>query len=267
MPEDSATSGTEESKDRNFVTALARGLEVLRCFRTNETELTNTDFAKRTGLPKATISRLTYTLCQTGYLVTNPRTGAYRLGAGVVSLGFGVLSGMEIGALAEEEMRSLRDGPNSYVTVAIGERHGLDVVYLAVHRSRENVSLSMQIGERLPLFSSAMGRAILVGMTEGERNEVFALGKEIDPTGETSRIESYQQAVQEFDAQGFCTGFGIWRSDVNGIAAPVYSLDGERIFAMNVGGPSFHVKKRQLVGVYARRLKRATARLNISKNQ
>ena len=51
-----------ETKDRNFVTALARGLDVLRCFRENETALTNTDFSERTGLPKATVSRLTHTL-------------------------------------------------------------------------------------------------------------------------------------------------------------------------------------------------------------
>ena len=51
--------GDEADKDRNFVTALARGLELLRCFRDGEVTLTNSDFSERTGLPKATISRLT----------------------------------------------------------------------------------------------------------------------------------------------------------------------------------------------------------------
>ena len=86
-------AGDEDSKDRNFVTALARGLDVLRAFRANETTLTNTDFAERTGLPKPTVSRLTHTLCKLGYLVTDEGTGAYRLGAGVMQLGFGVLAG------------------------------------------------------------------------------------------------------------------------------------------------------------------------------
>ena len=39
-------------KDRNFVTALARGLELLRCFRDGEVTLTNSDFSERTGLPR-----------------------------------------------------------------------------------------------------------------------------------------------------------------------------------------------------------------------
>ena len=52
-------TGSDDGKDRNFVTALARGLDVLRCFRPGEVSLTNLDLSERTGLPKPTISRLT----------------------------------------------------------------------------------------------------------------------------------------------------------------------------------------------------------------
>jgi len=38
---------------------------------------------------------------------------------------------------------------------------------------------------------------------------------------------------------------------VNGIAVPVQSLGGARIYALNAGGPSFHVKKKQLESHYA----------------
>ena len=58
----------QDGKDRNFVTALARGLEILRCFGENDLTLTNSEIADRTGLPKATISRLTHTLCELDYL-------------------------------------------------------------------------------------------------------------------------------------------------------------------------------------------------------
>ena len=54
--------------DRNFATALARGLSVLRAFRTDDDGLSNAQIAERTGLPKSTVSRLTYTLGCLGYL-------------------------------------------------------------------------------------------------------------------------------------------------------------------------------------------------------
>ena len=252
-----------DPKDRNFVTALARGLQVLRCFRHNEVSLTNADFAERTGLAKATVSRLTYTLCALEYLVPDARTGSYRLGAGVLKLGFGVLSALDIADVAAQEMRALRDGPNSYITVALGEAHLCDVVYVATERSREEVALTMRIGSRLPLFRSAMGRAIMVGMTDPMREALFDRARAIAPETEQEGRENYALAREEFAAKGFCSSFGEWRQDVNGIAVPLHSLSGARVYGLNVGGPSFHVKKRQLETVYAPLLFKAAEAISV----
>lgn len=253
----------DEEKDRNFVTALARGLELLSCYLPTEVELTNTDFAERTGLPKATISRLTYTLSKLGYLAVGQRTGSYRLGAGVLRLGFSVLSGLDIGTRATEEMRALRDGPNSYVTVAIGEQHLLDAVYVAVKASKEQVSLVGRIGNRLPLFFSAMGRSILVGMQEVDRESILEYATRQDADmGRRARL-SFEAAQAEYEVKGYCTSYGDWRPDVNGISVPVFSLEGKRVYGLNVGGPSFHVKGKQLETYFGPRLIKAAETLNV----
>lgn len=252
-----------EAKDRNFVTALARGLDVLRCFRQNEPSLTNTDFSERTGLPKATVSRLTHTLCELDYLVADPRAGTYRLGAGVLQLGFGVLTSMEIGERAGEEMKALRDGPNSYITVAIGEQHRLDVIYVCTKRSREDVALQMRVGSRLPLFDSAIGRAIMVGMEAEALERVFALAAQSDPEAEARGRASYAAALEEYADKRYCSSYGEWRADVNGIAVPVFSPNGSLVYGLNIGGPSFHVKKKQLETVYAKRLIKAAEAISI----
>ncbi|MBV1897530.1 MAG: IclR family transcriptional regulator [Rhodobacteraceae bacterium] len=263
MAEPDFTTNPDESKDRNFITALARGLDVLRCFRPNEVELTNLDISERTGLPKPTVSRLTYTLCKLDYLVADARTGNYRLGAGVLQLGFGVLSGMEIGERASDAMRALRNGPNSYITCAIGEVHRLDVVYVAVHRSREDVSLTMHVGSRLPLFFSAIGRVILVAMTQEDRETAFSRLRAEQPDKLQAAQDSYDRAAHEYETLGYCTGYGDWRRDVNGIAVPVYSLNGSKVYGLNIGGPSFHVKKKQLEGYYAKRLIESAKMLSV----
>lgn len=256
-------SDPDEAKDRNFVTALARGLDVLRCFRPNEYELTNTDFSERTGLPKATVSRLTHTLCKLEYLIADPRTGTYQLGPGVLQLGFGVLAGMDICDRAGQVLRDLRRGPNSYVTAALGERHRTEAIYIAVNRSRENVALSMHVGSRLPLFFSAMGRAILVALPEDERAAVFDLARREDPEREDDCRRAYERAAEEFATKGYCTAYGEWRSDVNGIAVPVFSLNGSRVYGLNVGGPAFQVKKKELEGPYVDKLRAAASALSL----
>ncbi len=261
--EDHVRPQAEDEKDRNFVTALARGLDVLRAFRPNETNLTNTDISERTGLPKATVSRLTHTLCKLDYLVADTRTGTYRLGVGVLQLGFGVLCGMEIGERAAQVMRDLRNGPNSYITVALAERHQMDAIYIAVRRSREALALTMHVGSRLPLYFSAVGRAILVGLPDDEREAAFAQAYEMEPEGDAARRKSIATAQSEYQSQGFCTGYGDWRPDVNGIAVPVFTLSGSRVYGLNVGGPAFHVKRKQLETVYGKRLIAAAEQLRL----
>ncbi len=247
----------QDEKDRNFVTALARGLDILRCFRSGETTLTNLDFSDRTGLPKPTVSRLTHTLCQLGYLVQEQQGGSYRLGVGVLRLGFSALASIDVCDRSAVALRDLRDGPNSYITAALGEAHRSDVIYVAVNRSRENVALTMHVGSRLPLFYSSMGRSILAGMPEAEQEA--AVSAAFDDLGR-SQDELWaiiRSAKEECSAKGYCTGFGLWREDVNAISAPVHSLEDGRIFGLNVGGPSFHVSPRQLEEDYAEKLVQA----------
>lgn len=259
--------GEGADKDRNFVTALARGLELLRCFRDGEVSLTNSDFSDRTGLPKATISRLTYTLCELEYLVADTRAGTYRLGAGVLHLGFSVLSGIDIQDRAKQVMEELRDGPNSYITVALGEQHQLSVVYMATCPSREGVTLAIRVGTRLPIFDSAIGQAILVGMDEDAREAVFEIAGRESAETEAGGRAHFAEAKAVYEAKGYCTGYSTWRSDVNGIAVPVFSLGGARVYGLNVGGPSFRVKPKQLESVYGPRLIKASETLSIRSGQ
>jgi len=257
---------TQESKDRNFVTALARGLEILRCFRSGDLTLTNSDFSERTGLPKATISRLTYTLCELDYLVADTRVGTYRLSAGVLRLGFSRLAAMDIRDRAKNEMHALRvEGPNPFVTVALGEQHRTDVIYLATDASTEQVTLAVRVGTRLPLFGSAIGKAIIAVTPEERVEQIFGFARLEGEEVEQAARATYKLAVEEYNANGYCTGYGNWRSDVCGIAAPVHSLSDGRVYGLNVGGPSYRVKPKQLESVYAERLLKLAEGLSLHK--
>ncbi|MBM7069641.1 IclR family transcriptional regulator [Actibacterium sp. 188UL27-1] len=257
-----------DAKDRNFVSALARGLDVLSCFRPNETVLSNQDIAARTGLPKPTVSRLTYTLCKLDYLALDPRTRTYRLSAGVLSLGFGVLSGLPVTDRAAVTMRSLCDtGPNRYVTCALAERHRFDMIYVAVQRSTEDVSLTMSVGSRLPLFFSAIGRAVLVAMDAADRDAIFNAAREADPSGFDRIKASFDKARADHETLGYCRGFGDWREDVNGIAVPVRALGSSAIYGLNIGGPAFHVTADELEARYAAPLQEAARVISMSPGQ
>jgi len=255
----SADEPARNGKDRQFVTALARGLEVLRCFQPGDGALSNQEIAARTGLPKPTITRLTHTLTELGYLVSSTRSGTFQLGPGVLALGYAMLASIELRERARPAMEEL--AKQASVTVALGARDRLAVVYLEVARGPQIITISRHVGERLPIQSTSMGRAILASLPPAERDYLLrALGERVPEQAQAIR-EGVDRAREEIAERGFCASFGDWIPDVNAVAAPILSLDGDALYAMNVGGPSFMVPPERLTQELGPRLAEIAARL------
>src|SRR3954465_4030061 len=138
---DRASSAAEE---RKFVVALARGLEVLRAFTPNESLLGNQEIAARTGLAKATVSRLTYTLTRLGYLAHVERLGKYQLAPAALSIGYSTLANMRIRHIARPYMQELANYAGA--SVALGTRDRLNLIYLEHCRSKAAVMLRLDLG-------------------------------------------------------------------------------------------------------------------------
>lgn len=252
------------SADPKYVTALARGMAILRAFRRDEVALPNQLLAQRTGLPKATVTRLTYTLCKLGCLVQDS-SGDYRLGPGVLALGYGVLAGIDLRSRAEVELAELCHGDNPNVAAALGERYGQSVVYLVTHRSPSSVAMTFHLGAQVPLFQTSIGRAILMGLPAAEQEALLEEAQRDAPTAERKRLaQGLERARADFAAYGYCTSFGEWREEINGIAAPVVPVqEGGRIYAVNVGGFAFLNPEDALTRDYAPRLLRAVHNLSL----
>lgn len=263
--DDDAPATEAEESDPKFVTALARGLAILNSFRKDEVTVSNQGFAQRTGLPKATVTRLTYTLTKLGYLAQSEPGGEYRLAAGVLALGYGALSGLELQDRAAVELADLcggQDNPN--VAAAIGERHGLAVIYLYTHRAPQSVSRVFYVGAQVPLFHSSIGRAILMGMPVEEQEALLETASRPAPPDERLRLaQSLVQARTDYERFGYCTSFGDWRREINGIAAPMKIEGTSRLLGVNVGGFSFLNDADMLVRNHADKLLRIARSLSL----
>ena len=252
IAEDAGWIPDEFEGERHFVTALARGLEILRCFRKGELGLTNADFAERTGLPKATVSRLTFTLTRLGYLTLSPDSGRYRLGAGVLSLGYSMLSGLDIRTRARPLLQELATAADA--SVALGARDRLAMVYLECARGPGTVTLSLDVGSRVTLGTSAMGRALLAALPDGERDYLLRAMKDRMPDAYPRIVEGVERAREEIAAQGFCTSFGDWQADVNAVGVAILNDEGAPIFGLNCGAPAFKLSRERLMEEFGPRL-------------
>jgi DNA-binding IclR family transcriptional regulator len=232
--------------DRHFVNALGRGLEVLACFRHGDRMLGNQDLARACGLPKSTVSRLTNTLTKLGYLVYVEDSAKYSLGIATLSLGSAMLARLDIRKLARPRMQELAEF--GQCMVSLGTRDRLSMLYIDVARGSGAVTLSLDMGARIQIATSAMGRAYMTAVSETERSEIMERVRELVPDDRWLEIKAgLDRAMKDIRELGVCCSFGEWQKDVNGIAVPVRPGGGLPPMSINCGAPAYMVSKDFLV--------------------
>ncbi|PWK35276.1 IclR family transcriptional regulator [Cupriavidus plantarum] len=225
-----------DDDDRNFVGALARGLELLRAFGPGDDYLGNAELSRRTGIPRPTVSRLTYTLASLGYLVYVEGHEKYRVGQGALLPAHRYLAGAGIRDIAQPLMQSLAFATGCTVALAAPDRH--DMLYLEACQPRGGLVMRLTPGSRLPMATSAIGRAWLAGLDPSRRAAVISeLERHYGPRWPGLRTK-LDRTLREYARRGFCVAHAEWDRSVSGVAAPVRLEDGSEVLSINIGGAS-----------------------------
>jgi DNA-binding IclR family transcriptional regulator len=194
--------GQERESNRQFVTALARGLEVLRVFNPFDGTLGNSEIATRTGLPKPTVSRITYTLTKLGYLDYIERLERYRLGPAVLALGYAFLGGHEIRRIARPYMMELAERTRTTVSLAAPDR--LSFMMLEICSIENSMRLMLDVGSRISMTETAATAAFLEAIPEADQQIIDDVAVEADPTGWSNLRPEITRCREEVRAHGFC---------------------------------------------------------------
>lgn len=189
---------TTKSDNPHFVTALARGLEVLRCFDRPGLELTVSQIAKRIGFSQPTVWRLCQTLIECGYLVRSTSGAGLRVGAPAVTLGYAAVSGMAPAELAQPYMRVVADELGT--TTTLSKRQALEMISMA-QVDGAYVRPDQSIGWRASLASVASGLAVLVALPAEARDRALA-DIPHDDASEKRRRRRVDMALREYASHG-----------------------------------------------------------------
>lgn len=238
------TGWQPELGDRKFVVALARGLEVLRAFSPTVGQLSNQEIAARAQLPRPTVSRLTYTLMRLGYLQQVEHGGKYQLAPAALSIGYATLARMGVRNIARPLMQELAEYAGG--SVALGSRDRMSAVYVEHCRSNSPVTIRLEVGSRIPLVATAMGRAIIAVLPEAERAEIYTRAAARMPERWPRIRESIDRALEHHRRFGFTLSVGDWEEGVNAVGVPLVAADGSGVFAFNCGAPSFLISPERL---------------------
>ncbi|TAL03072.1 MAG: IclR family transcriptional regulator [Rhodospirillaceae bacterium] len=234
-------SGENEEADTQIVLSLARGLDILSAFRRTDNALGNAELAERTGITKPTVSRLTYTLAAHGFLQFDARARVYSLGVKAIAMGAVAMATTSVRSQALPLMRSLAQG--SQFNVGLGMRDAHQMVYIEACEGDALIALRLFPGSRVPLATSAMGRAYLAALPDQERELQMA---ELRPRYDDDWpriVRGIEQACSDLATHGFCTSLGDWQKDIHGLAVPVRPIPGQGRFVVNLGGPAYALRE------------------------
>ena len=232
-----------EQSDPSFATTLAHGLDVLAAFRTQRGPLSNAELAEHTGLSRPTVSRLTYTLAQLGYLKRDAK-GRFVLGLGVLATAYPLLSAIKVRQTARPLMRDFAAYAGG--TVSIAMPFGLDFIYVETLRTTDAVPHLPDVGFSSSMATTAVGRALLSLYTADELDAYVASVRTERPEEADYVARRTLPDIELCKERGFALSLGEWRREIFGVAAPLYRTASGDCLSVNCGIPSFRFSAEQV---------------------
>lgn len=229
-----------ESAGKEEVTALARGLALLRTLADAGEPLSNRDLAERAGIPKATVSRLTGTLQAAGF-VRQSSDERFALGPAALRLGNAYLRSFDFRQQARAHLAELAEAAGA--NVQLGVRDGTDMLVIDTIRPRAAVILSRaDVGSRMQVATSAMGRAYCAGLPLSERRALLDALRAASGSDWPQVSARMDEALAEHARCGYCSSFGEWHADINALGFALHGPRGE-LYGVSVGGPAFKLTR------------------------
>ena len=136
----------------------SRALGVLDAFDAQHPRLTLSEVAGRSGTPLTTAHRLLAELAAWGALVRRP-DGRYEIGRKLWDLGLLAPVQLELRQVASAFLLDVHTATRDTVHLAV--REGLRALYVERISGRESVAVVSQVGSRLPLHATGVGKVLL----------------------------------------------------------------------------------------------------------
>ncbi len=241
----SADADSAGNSERYNVPALERGLRLLSEFDRHTPTLTAPDLARRLDLPRSTVFRMLSTLEHMGFIERTDGGRSYRLGLGVLRMGFEYLASLPINELGQPLLERLRDATGLPCVLVM--RDGRSIVYVARVSPASPFVSAVNVGTRLPAHATVLGRVLLGDLSLEQVEALYP--EEPLPTFSDSTpttAQALHELVQADKARGYAISEGFYEANVSTIAAPVRDHTGTIVAALGMTSHASHIEPEQL---------------------
>ena len=244
---------------RDYVSSLARGLEVLRAFNRTRRKMTLSEVAAETGNTRAGARRILLTLVHEGYAVADGKL--FDLTPQVLELGYSVLSSKGAWEIARPFIDHLSEETRESVSAAVLDK--FDVVYVSGAQYHRVISVGISVGARFPAHCTANGRVLLAaqplenwpGMIQN-----IPLTRMTDRTV-TDRMQ-FRKVLEDVREKGWSLVDQELEIGLMSIAVPLRNAAGGLVGSINVGVPTVRMTPTEMVELILPKLQETVANIS-----
>ncbi|NKQ54871.1 helix-turn-helix domain-containing protein [Amycolatopsis sp. K13G38] len=238
-------------EDPDVIDSVEKAFRLLQSFSAERSAMTVSEAAAATGLTRATARRILLTLERLGFAETDGRS--FRLTAGVLRLGYGYLAALPFWEHAQPHMRALSDELRESSSMATLD--GGEIVYVARVPASRSMTITLNVGSRLPAYPTSMGRVLLAALPEPElRSYLDSTTLERLTPNTITDPDELRAELRRVAEQGFAVVDGEREEGIRSAAAPVRGSTGRVLAALNVSANAGRVSLEELRGRFVPRL-------------
>jgi IclR family transcriptional regulator, KDG regulon repressor len=215
----------------------------LLCFTREEPTRSLTQIAESVHMSKTTVHRLLTTLEIKRFITRDKVTSLYRLGFRYIEMAALVLQDLELHRWAHPYLQRLSNEFDETIDLSILD--GSHVIYLEVIESSQRVKLAAAVGQRLPAFFTASGKALLAFLPEEQAEKI--IGDNLAESPNHSSISPDMLADLRATAErGYAIAEQEYEDAINAVAAPIFDAEKRPIASVAIVGPSFRLTRDRL---------------------
>lgn len=253
------TSARDETVQHADVPALRKGLAVLEALAAAGS-LSMIEIQRRAALNKTMTFRILRTLVETGYVAHDPGARHYSLGLRLMEFGSAVSNRLDIVAVSQPLLTDLWEAFDE--TVNLGLLVDQRIIYAAMLESRQGLRMSARPGNRDPIHSTSLGKAILAFLPEAKREAVVRAALPLARLTPKTIVElpDLLADLEATRARGYAIDDEENETGARCIGAPILNGDGEAVAGLSISGPVSRIDDGN-VKLIAERLKAACAEI------
>jgi IclR family acetate operon transcriptional repressor len=203
-----------------------------------------TQIAEQIGLHKSTVHRLLATLEKRRFVDRDLITGNYSLGIRILQMAYLTLEHNDLRRLSTPFLRNLCDKYQETIHLAILD--DTDVVFVNIFESPQRVKLAASLGQRLPAFATASGKAMMAYMSDEAVWRILENGMPRYTQHTPQTPEAFFKDLSNIREQGFAISVEEYENEISAVAAPIFDSNRRPLASVAIAGPAYRLTEERM---------------------